>query len=192
MRLKIALFLTLSLFVSTCASPVFAEDGTTSAREKAIQERQQLRQEIKDKFAAIKDVRKKALVEKIDQKMATLNQKRTEQMTEHLQKLTAVLNRLKNKAPDLPEIASAEKAIAAAQTAVTAQTAKTYTAQIASEETLRANLGNQVKTLEADLKSVRQLVQTAHQSVITALQGVKKLGGARGQSTITPAATISD
>jgi chromosome segregation ATPase len=190
-RFFLALFF-VSIFLFSSTSPLLAGDNTDSTREQIIKERQQLQQNLKDKFATIKNTHKKALAEKIDQKMTNLNQRRTEQMTEHLQKLAAILNRLKNKAPDLQEIVDAEKAITTAQAAITAQAAKTYTAQITTETNLRANLGTQVKALETDLKSVRQLVQTAHQTVIAALQAVKKLGGSRGQPTLTPAATTGN
>ncbi|MFH1841078.1 MAG: hypothetical protein ABH807_02900 [Candidatus Shapirobacteria bacterium] len=186
------------VFFALSVLPVSAEDGTTSAREKVIQEREQLRtetqakiqtarQEFQTKMAQIKDTRKQALVEKIDQKIAVLNKNRAALMSGHLEKLTAILTRLETKAPDLAEIAAAKKAIETAQNAVTLQAEKQYTAQITTEEALRANLGSQVKTLETDLKTNRQLIQAARQSVTLALQAVKKLGGTSGQPSSSPA-----
>jgi hypothetical protein len=117
------------------------------------------RMEFKTKVAMIKDEKKKLTVEKLDTRFNEVNLKRTAQMTKHLDKMTEMLTKVTG------DTASASSAIQTARDAVTAQAAKTYVITISTEANLKMDVGKVRSQLEADLKAVRELVNTARQAV---------------------------
>ena len=117
------------------------------------------RVEFKEKLAKIKDEKKRLVVEKLDTRFNEVNAKRTAQMTKHLNKMTEILGKVSG------DVSSASAAIKTAQDAVTAQSEKTYVITISSEANLKIDVGKVRSQLEADLKSVNELVIAARKAV---------------------------
>lgn len=126
------------------------------------------REEFKAKIETLKDQRKKVLVERIDTKLSTVNAKHTDRFTEVLSKLQQLLDKVSAQATDakvLADIKIVQAAIDTAKTAVETQAAKTYTATITDETTLRNNVGTTTSQLRQDLMATHKLVVAAKQAV---------------------------
>ncbi|MBI5358014.1 hypothetical protein HZB69_00055 [Candidatus Amesbacteria bacterium] len=122
------------------------------------------RMEFKTKVVKIKDEKKKLIVEKLDARFNEINAKRTAQMTKHLDKMSEILAKVTG------DTASASSAIQTARDAVTAQAAKTYVITISTEANLKMDVGKVRSQLEADLKSVNELVIAARKAVQSLLK----------------------
>lgn len=142
----------------------------------------------KQRLAALKDQRKKNVVDKVDQKLSTVNKNRTDHMGDVLDRLSGILDKISEKAALLKNqgkntasldtaIANARTAITTAQTAVTAQAAKEYIAQIADETTLKTTVGTTVSQLQSDLLATRKTVIDARMAVLNAAMELAKLRG---------------
>lgn len=118
----------------------------------------------KDNLKKIKDEKKKLIVEKLDVRFNEVNAKRTAQMTTHLDKMSEILTKVTG------DTASASLAIQTARDAVTAQSEKTYVVTISSEANLKMDVGKVRSQLEADLKSVNELVIAARKAVQAVLK----------------------
>ena len=140
------------------------------------------------------DEQKKALAEKLDAKLETLNTNRTTRMTEKITKLNEILAKLEEKkilaetngqnvSSVTAAIAAGEQAIVAAETAIAAQAAKDYTAQVTDESTLKVNFGAVVKQLRADLNITHKTVIAAKEAVRAAAKSIKAL-------EVTPSAAV--
>lgn len=161
-------FLALALFVAT---PVLAENATGSGATK--------REEFRARLSAIRDAKKKAIVERVDQRLAQTNTSRTGIMTRHLIKIEEILNRIETRALGVEKdgkditavktaIASARTVIASAKTTVAAQAAKIYAIDITTE----ANLGSAVSSVRI---AFAKDLQAAHQSVVAARKAVREV-----------------
>lgn len=157
------------------------------------------RQEVKDKLAAVRDEKKKALIVRIGEKLANINKNRTDHLLKILTRLEEILKKIETKTAELKgkgvntstvdaAIASAKTSIASAKTAVTTQAAKVYTITVNSETTAKNDVGLFMKGLEADLKTVRDLVKVAQESVMKAAVALKAL---RVPVTVTPKVTVT-
>ncbi len=165
---KFAGLLSLLALTLVVVSPVFAETATRSGK---------MNEEFRARLSAIRDEKKKAIVERIDQRIAQINANRTSIMLRHLTKIGETLNRIeartdtvaasgKDVAAVRTAIATARTAITTAQTTVNAQAAKPYTINITTE----ANLGSAVSTTR---QAFAKDLQAAHQSVVTARKSVR-------------------
>lgn len=174
-----------------------------TAREAAKEKFKEKRGAFMEKKEAIKDAKKKAVVERIDQKMADVNKRRTDQMNETLTRLSDLLDKLqervdkaktngKDTAGTVEPIAKAREAIIAAQTAVTAQAGKEYVATISEETKLKADVGTAVKSLEKDLKVTHQTVLAAKKAVSDALKSVKTIKGVDDGTSPSPTAATNE
>jgi len=126
------------------------------------------RSEFKAKLQLIKDQNKKLLVERIDTKLAEVNKKHTARFSEVLVKLQGFVDKAKLSSASATmqaDIVAAQAAIDTAKAAVDIQAAKTYTITIASEATLKINVGATVSLLRKDLMAVYKLVVDAKQAV---------------------------
>lgn len=160
-------------------SPAMIKDKVTTqlpARKQAFLE----------KIAAFKDLKKKALVEKIDTKAGEINNNRTAQMSQALVKMNAILNDLTNKSTLAKEqgqdttklntaITTAQAAIKTAEAAVATQVAKEYIPSITTETTLKTTVGATIRALQTDLRNTHAAVASAKQKVILAVVELKKL-----------------
>lgn len=179
------------------------QEALEKVREEAKARFKTQREAFLEKKEAIKDIRKKAVVERVDQKMADINKRRTDQMNETLTRLTELLNKLqtrvdkakengKDTAGTVEPIAKGREAIVAAQTAVTAQAGKEYIANVSEETRLKADVGSAVKNLEKDLKATHQTVLAAKKAVSDALKSVKTIKGVDDGGTSPSPTAISE
>lgn len=146
------------------------------------------RADLKEKLERIRDERKRSVVEKIDSQLAALNERTLDHFSEALNKLENVLERISGRADQSEEkdvnvsavrgaIISANELIAAARSAIVAQTGKVYTIEINQENTLRVDVGNARQALHADLVSLRDKVKAARDA---AHRAAVSLGQSRG------------
>lgn len=217
---KKPIILSVILLVSS-ASIVYAETplSTTSAKispltRVGIMERKETlktkiateRAEFKAKLLEIKDQHKKMLVERIDVKLSTINQKGTTNLNSSIERLEKLLNKFseraakaKNAGKDTTEvdaaIVAARLAIKTAKDSVSSQSAKTYTADIKDETTLKTTVGKSVSSLRHDLHSVFELVKIAKQKVMDVARALAKLHLENEEispsASITPTGTIT-
>lgn len=147
---------------------------------------QQEREAVKAKIAAIKDQRKKTIVERVDTKIPEINTNRTNQMSAALTRMTQILDSISSKSATAKQegknttsldqaIINAKTAISTAQDAVTTQAGKTYTLTITDDTTLRTTIGTTLKQLTTDLNAVHKKVIAARESVRKAFVELAKL-----------------
>ena len=125
------------------------------------------REEFKEKLAKIRDEKKQKIVEKLDVRFNEVNVKRTTQMTSNLDKMTKILDKLFDRGVN---VASPSNSIQTALDAVKVQAAKTYVVSISTEDKLKLDVGKVRSQLEADLKSVNELVIAARKAVQSLLK----------------------
>lgn len=183
------------------SSPQTIRDRIENLREERKQVVSETRAELKEKMEAfraqiktIKDERKQMLTERIADKIASSNARLTDRMDRALDHLTDILSRVKVRAQDFKTqgkdttaldaaILAAESAIATAQSAVNAQKAKEYTANIGDEPTLRNTIGQMVSGFRLDLQAVHKLVVDAKQAVQKTIMEAAKLRGEDNTAT---------
>jgi len=119
------------------------------------------REEFKVKLQAIKDEKKRALVNRIDAKLIAVNTKHTDRFTQVLSNLQIILDKITE---DIDKT-EAKNAIDAAVLAVENQAAKTYTIEISTETALRSDVGTVTSQLRQDLVATHKLVVDAKQAV---------------------------
>lgn len=138
----------------------------------------------------ITDEQKKAVVSKMQEQMTLLNTKWVEKMTQNLQKINEILGHVVEKAGTEKEkgtnttnvdsaVGTAQAAIQAVQVALSAQSAKTYVVDIASEQTVKNDVSTVRRTLAADIKSIHVKVVAARKAVGEA---IRALALARGET----------
>lgn len=166
--------LALTLVIVT---PAYAQTATRSGKIN--------REEFRARLSAIRDAKKKTIVERVDKRIGELNTNRTATMLRHLTKIEEVLGRIEARTntvatsgKDVTDvrtaITKARDAIAAAKTTVNAQAAKTYTIEVTTE----ANLGSAVSAVRTQFAAD---LQTAHQAVVTARKSVRDVLVALGK-----------
>lgn len=144
------------------------------------------KESFKSKIASMKDTNKKMSAEKIDAKLASTNQTQTTKMSEAITRLQEILNKLidrtneqktagKDIAATETAINNAKAAITTAQTAVAEQAAKTYTANISDETTLKQNFSTTLTQLKGDLQTTHEKVRLAKDAVKQVAIELKKL-----------------
>lgn len=170
-------------------------------REETKAAREVKREEFKVRLQTIKDEKKQALTERIDAKMETANQKATDKMATSLQRMQEVLTKIQTQATSLKAsgvntasldlaMLNAQADIDSAETAVAAQAAKSYTAQITTEATLRRTVGAAVSQLRNDLQATHKTVIEAKQSLQEAVRELGKLRGEKKVTEATPSSTL--
>lgn len=202
---KSAIFIFL---LSVAWYPFKVQASTTSAnlreqfKEARLEKKEaisQARENFQQKLAAIKDERKKAVVDRIDKRIANANKNLTSKMTNALNRLSNILDKLDKRAQTLKTegkdvasydtaAASARTAIASATAAVNAQSAKTYTAVITSDSALKANIGAVISLFRTELSAVHKAVIDAKQAVVKAAKEITKIK--TGSKNATGSATI--
>lgn len=163
---------------------------------KELRERiQTKRQELKKKLEKIRDERKRKIVERIDKQLDELNERRLNHFSAVLDKLEKVLERIGSRADKASErgdvsavrkaIEEASLAIATSRSAIVAQSGKTYTLAINSEEGLRVDVGRSRQALYRDLKAVFDVVKAAREAVHKAATTLAKIPRVNEEPTAT-------
>lgn len=146
------------------------------------------REALKTGLKKVKDQKKVQIVQKTDGKLEEINNNRTDhlsdvlnQLEKNLAKINARISAAEAKGVDISSAKSASddaaKAIISARTAVEAQAAKVYKMTITDENKLKVDVGNTVQKLQDDLKQVRIIVQSAHDSVKKTAAALAKATG---------------
>ncbi|MBI1838923.1 MAG: hypothetical protein HYR95_01300 [Candidatus Colwellbacteria bacterium] len=149
---------------------------------------QERRDVLKTQLEKVKDERKRAVVQKVDASLDDLNKRVTAQLSNVLDKLGVVLGKISSRADKAQAngldivtvkaaIEAAHAAIVSAQSAVQAQSVKTYPITINSDATLRIEVNKVRRALHDDLKKVRESVKAAHDAVRRAAVSLAKIHG---------------
>ncbi len=151
----------------------------------------------KEKLQGIKDARKQKTVENIDARISEMNKKRTDMMNEKFTRLSSILEKISAKVATLKaegkstitletDITTATTAIQTAKDAVTTQAAKDYIMDVTTENALKTDAQEVVKTFIADMKITMGQVATAQKAVAKAARGAGLLVE---KPSITPSVT---
>lgn len=194
----LAAFLVNSSFAQSPSTP-----GRQSVKEKATEKRTQViekmetRKEhvasrealLKEKLAKFRDKRKASTAASISDRLNQINTRRVQQMERHLNKMSEILEKLTRRVDQAgqggKDISTAKTAITEAEVKITStkaslqnQTQLDYTLNISSEGGVRADTKASRDKLHTDLRSLRQMVIDAKQSVAKAIRvAATTLGG---------------
>jgi hypothetical protein len=149
-------------------------------------ETEQERTEFRQQLQAIKDEKKRKVVETVDANIAKNNEKWMNNLTNTLNRLSAILEKIEEKTNELENsgkdtakvkelIAEASTAISEAQTIVSSQREETYTIDIQEEGNLGQAVSATIKEFRSDIKSVFEKVKTARLKVRSALTALKEI-----------------
>ena len=164
-----------------------ASAGSTKKLDSIMRkESSKVNEEFRQKLALIKDGRKKKIVENLSTKIPAMNKHATNRMTEVLtrlqKRLDMLLEKITKAKSEGKDTTSAESAYSKANTdltaaiaAVSAQSAKTYSITLTTEDALRLAIGPVIKQLRANLKLTHSSVVTALKSIKSAEKEVRKL-----------------
>lgn len=158
-----------------------------------------------EKLKTIKDERKKEVVKKISGQFQEINTRRLEHFSNVLKQMEEVLAKVKARAEKATtggadtsaltaKIAAFETAVTTARAAIVAQSAKVYSIEITTEDHLKNNTGATRQALQADLKTVFDLVKNAHESlkmVMKELSKIRIVGSEEHASTTTATTTAT-
>lgn len=176
-----------------------------SLREAAKQKLEKAREAAKQKIEDIKDARKKETIKRLDQNLNEMNVRMLERYSANLNQLDKVLVNITARTdraaaqglvviPVRTAIINASTSIAAARAAALAQSTKTYAAIITSSTTARADIAAIRDSLKNDLRVVEAAVKTARTAVHTAattLATVPRIGETETRATTTQSTSTS-
>lgn len=155
-------------------------------RVEAIKMAVEKRRVFKAQLSALKDQRKKTVVENIDNKISFFNQNHVEKMVNALDSLQQILDKISSQSSQLKaksintatldtSVANAQNAIASAKTQVLNQASKEYVATISGETKLKAEVGVTVSQFRLDLQTANKSIIEAKQAVHNAASELAKL-----------------
>lgn len=130
---------------------------------------------LKVRLQAFKDQKKAQVAERVSANLNKINQKQTQQMLKHLETMSNILDKLEARINQVSKttIDSSRESIASATAVVSNQAAKDYTITVTSEAKVKQNAQTQRDQLLNDLKSTKQQVIEAKQSVAAAIRTAK-------------------
>ncbi len=185
----LALLIVFSLvFISTCAAYAKESTGTATTRKEKIQQRVEVRKEnmatraatLKEKLKNFRDQKKATAAARISENLNKINDNQTSQMLKHLDKMTSILSKLEARVSSA-NTAVAKAKIASAEAAVKAQAENDYSLVLSSESKAKVEAQAIRQKLHTDLKTVRQTVIDAKQSVAAAIRAARE--GAKNGTT---------
>lgn len=150
-------------------------------REENMEKRKTEREAFKVQMTAIKDERKREILEKVDVKLSTLNRVRTDHLATAIDRLKTILDKAEAHAVTLKQdgkdttaleasITAAKGAIDTAKAAVETQAGKEYILTITDEAKLQTDTHLTVRQLQADLKATVNTVMRAKEAVQNVLK----------------------
>lgn len=159
-----------------------------ASRAAAIQVFQDHKAAFQQELSRIKDTRKQGIVDKINTDCQNVNQKRTDAMTAMLAKLSTILTNVSNRSASAAAsgkdttnvdtaVATAQSAIADAQTLVAAQAGAICTITITSDATVKTDVNHGISTLQQALSSIYQKVLLARKAVSDAIHALALVTG---------------
>lgn len=164
-----------------------ALDNLQTRRQEASEKAQNRREEFRERVAEIRDERAQRILNNLAERFDTVNEKWTSHWTRVLSRFSEILAKMKERVGRIGDetgkdvsvvlgaIKEAEADIAAAQEAVNAQAAKSYTPEIDNEANIGKNVRALVSQFRADLKATLEHVQGARKSMTDALSNMKSL-----------------
>lgn len=181
------------------------EGRTASSSANMMFRREEIKQKFDDekvrlggKLKTIKDERKRNMVKKVNEQFQEINTKKLEHFSNALKQMEEVLLKIKTRAVKASagadtstlntKIATFETAVTVARAAIVAQSAKIYSIEITTEDNLKNNTGVTRQALQADLKTVFDLVKNAHESLKDIM---KELSNVRATTTTTATTTVN-
>lgn len=176
-----------------------------SSSDNMMFRREEIKQKFEDekvrlggKLKTIKDERKRNMVKKVNEQFQEINTKKLEHFSNALKQMEEVLLKIKTRAAKASagadtstlntKIATFETAVTVARAAIVAQSAKIYSIEITTEDNLKNNTGVTRQALQADLKTVFDLVKNAHESLKDIM---KELSNVRATTTTTATTTVN-
>jgi len=200
MRLKIALCLLITVFLIPLQGYAQTNVGGTDSadlmmlkadqfRERRQESRQAIqakKDELKLRLQALRDQKKRVIIERIDTRMVSTNKKTTTRLSGVLERIQSILNKIIQKAGTIKAkgidtvaldsaTASAQIAINNASAVIASQSAMVYVIQISSESAIKENVGSTVSELRLDLRDAHKAVVDAKQAVMNAVMERAKL-----------------
>lgn len=174
-----------------------------ASRAAALKEFQDHKTAFERELAIIKDTRKQTIVDKINTDCQNVNQKRTDAMTAMLTKLSTILTNVTDRSASAAAsgkdttsvdtaVATAQSAIADAQTVVAAQAGATCTITVTSDATVKNDVGKGISALQQSLNSVYEKVLAARKAVSDAIHALALVTGeglTLPSTTVRPATT---
>lgn len=166
-------------------------------REEVKENIQAKREETKAKIQNLRDQRKQKTVERIQMKLGDVNNRRTDHFLEILKRFSTILDKIESRTEKAKAVgknvtsvetalASARAAITTAETAVSAQKAKTYQITVNSDTTAKNDVGVTTKQLQQDLQTVHDTVKAAGDAVQNVFKEIKAVVGTEtGTKTAT-------
>ena len=142
----------------------------TQLRQETRAEIETERNQFKIKVQAIKDQRRKTLVQNIDARIAEVNKRITDNFTDTLNRLQTYITKASQATQDpkvLSDINNAQDAINLAKTAVSNQAGKVYTMQITDDLSLRLNAQTTVGQFRQDILATYKTVVDAKTAVLS-------------------------
>lgn len=137
-----------------------------------------------ERRSGIENEQKREALGKIEDLLNTINENRTNHYLQVLDRLDEILDKIKKRAQDakvegnvvrtvFEAIETSEAALEIAQKGVLSQREKEYTVQTDNEATAKKDAGEEVKKLQSDLKSTREMVVMARKAVFDAFLALK-------------------
>jgi len=156
------------------------------AQETAKTKREAITKKLKEKLVRIKNEQKRQTVERLDARFTEINEKLTLRLGTALDRLEDLLQKVSSRADKAEAngrdvalvrttIATAKTAIADARSSVEIQLTKTYPITITTEAQLKSAVAEARTSLNKDLKTLKEVVQKAHTSVVDATKMLKNI-----------------
>ena len=173
-----------------------ANEMVSSARAEAEKRIEAKKIELKEKLIKIKDEKKKQVVEKIEVQLNEINTRLVANLTDAVSKIETILARIEARAETLGakgvDVTAVRKAVAdgkisieSAHAAIKEQAGKVYSVSdvITAETKLKQDIGALRKKIGDDLKTVKELVKVAKDSVRAASAALPKMDSDKSTST---------
>lgn len=129
----------------------------------SLSDRQAKRQELSDE-------RKQRILEHIEEVLAHINERWTTHFANVLERLDLILAKIEERVGETEAVAEAHTAIDEAMIAVEEQAAKVYVVEFDDETQVRESAKEAIDALKADLRTLREVVFSARDSVHDAFE----------------------
>lgn len=161
-------------------------EDITAKREEIKNKIEDERAKLKERLQKVKDERKKKIVEQVAEQINKLNDRMVEHFLNLSEKLKSTLSRIEDRMNKVAEkgidiasvktaIETAKSEIAKAETAIKAQSEKTYAVNVTSEDNLRADVGAARELFRKDIEVVKNAMDSARKAVRDAATTLAKL-----------------
>jgi ABC-type transporter Mla subunit MlaD len=152
------------------------KEGAVVKRAETKEKVNAAREATKERLLKVRDAKKRSVVERTEKELARLNERMSGILGKAVKQIASVLKRIEERIEKvkslgrnvenvLPMVDVAKKAIVAAEEALKAQSAKTYTISNPDDQTLRVDVQKLKQLLKDDLQLIHELIKTARTAV---------------------------